>query len=477
MKKIKINKKQNKVFKFLKNHWIFALILVFFLFFLYLTNSNKLLLWDEPVYLGNAASHIRDSNFTEDFRFPLLEYFISFIWLIFGESVLSAQILMILFSLGTIYIFYLLSKKFFDDEFTAFASTLAFSLTSQFIFWSFRIYTDIPSLFFTLLCFYFILNNKNKNSAYFNFFLAGISAGLAFLMRFVFVIPLIIWFYLLIKKEKENIKNLISFTLGGIISILPWLVFNTIKHKNPLWDLLEQTKAIGEYTSWQNPSLFFLNLFLIVGLSLFFLIPYFIDLIKKTKNKKIDSQEMLLVLFLIGSSLFYLFVIKLKLIRYSLALIPFVILAIFLGLNYITKKENTDNKKILKILLIAFVLSSILIPSLIQVNELRNKSYCEDKGAVINSIDYVKNITSDGQIVSSNSWPWYGYYGNLKATSIWTENIETLLSETQTTLIILVENGGLEVNKTNFENNSNLIKVQTFEDKCGQKVEIYEVIY
>ena len=73
-----------------------------------LAHVSQFLIWDEPVYLGNAKSHIGESHFTEDFRFPLLEYVISLSWTVFGESVLIAKYVAIFFTLLSVFGFYLL---------------------------------------------------------------------------------------------------------------------------------------------------------------------------------------------------------------------------------------------------------------------------------------------------------------------------------------------------------------------------------
>lgn len=99
-----------------KKTGIIIILLMFLLLFILLIFQNPSLLWDENVYLGNAKSHIGLSNFTEDFRFPLIEYLIAGIWLITGENIFIARLLIVFLSLAGLFFFYLIMNLLFKKE-------------------------------------------------------------------------------------------------------------------------------------------------------------------------------------------------------------------------------------------------------------------------------------------------------------------------------------------------------------------------
>ena len=85
--------------------------------FIILNFISPLTIWDENAYLGNARSHVSYSNYTEDFRFPLTEYLVSFIWGITGESVFFARLGIIILTLLSTLFMYAIGKKFSQRNF------------------------------------------------------------------------------------------------------------------------------------------------------------------------------------------------------------------------------------------------------------------------------------------------------------------------------------------------------------------------
>ncbi|MGE0792654.1 MAG: ArnT family glycosyltransferase [Candidatus Woesearchaeota archaeon] len=463
---------------FLKKYWIFILLFLITTFYLQFIFSGSLLLWDEPVYLGNARSHITTSNFTEDFRFPLLEYFIAFIWLLFGESIISAQILMILFSLLTIYVFYLISKQFFKEDIYVFLSTFLFAFSSTLLFWSYRVYTDIPSLCFMLLAILFFLKFLKERKEY-QLFLSGIFTSLSFLMRFSAVLfSFIIISYLGIMLIKQFLKNknlfyfksMIFYALGNLLILTPWMLYNYLKYKNPLWDLMTQSSVIAEYTTWQSPLLFLKDIYLELGLSLLlilFYLLYFLD-----KNQKKEFKDYFLLILIVLTLCFHLFYIRLKLTRYVLMISPFLFLALVIGLKYLFSKINF---KFIKIILVTLIIFNSLLIANDKIYSMNEQINCEKDGAFYNSIDYaMKNIPEDKTIVS-NSWPWYGYYGNHKVFSFWNDNLTMFIEKYNTSSFIYVQNGGLEINQKILDDYDAIYLEKTFKDDCNQQVFIYSI--
>lgn len=193
------------------------LFLAFMFTFVFMT---QVLLWDEPVYLSNAYFHIDKNYFQEDFRFPLLEYVIAGFWFFTGVSVFSAQLLMIAISVLTLFVYYLLSRRVLSNLFLRGLSLTFLAFSPVFLYWGFRIYTDVLSLLFLLLSLYFFFEYYDRTKkgvgwrADVLLFLSGLCTALAFLAKFPAAISsLLIVPYLLYQKD------------FAILSCMVWEIF------------------------------------------------------------------------------------------------------------------------------------------------------------------------------------------------------------------------------------------------------------
>ncbi len=446
-----IKPKKNKIKNIIDDYWIVALLLVILIVFLWLNSLNPVLVWDENVYLGNARSHLTPSYFTEDFRSPLLEYIIAGAWLVTGESVFTARLTIILFSLGIIFVFYLISKRLFKN---ALVPTLLFAISSEFIFWGFRIYTDSVSLFFVLLAFYLFIREKRCL-----YVLSGFFAALSFLTRFPLALfALSVGVYCLIKRKW---KPLLLFCTGFLIGVLPWLIYNFLIYNNPLWDVFALFSAVNQYTQAQPPSLLLLSL----AKSLFMLIlflPLGIYGLINIRKKKIFDYWMIIIIYTIISLIYYLFFVKLKLMRYNLVIVPFLILLSCLGLVEMFRMLKV--KKMLSVVIIIIIICLMLIPLKTQINVMKYKGECNQVKK--QALDYVKNNTRPGDTVLGNEWVGYGYCANLKAFSLWNHDIDKLIELYAPHYVIYHSKGGISYNLSNLEESNQVELEKVFKGEC-----------
>ena len=440
-----------------KLHLLAAAIFILISLFAFFT---PLLLWDENAYLGNARSHLGPSNFTEDFRFPLLEWFITLIW-IFGESILAARFLIILFAIGTIYLVYVISKSFFDKD--AFLIAFFYSLSFPFLFWSSKIYTEVPSLFLVLLSFYFLTKESKKETM--NFTLAGAFAGIAFLFKFPLALfALSVGLFLLYRKE---FKKTFVFSSAFLIVLMPWLAINYIYHGNPIWDFYEQYKIVAQYTRWQPISFGIKNLFYSLGAMLALLpIGLFSFAIRKDKWNK------LVVLYVSITLFYFLFFVNMKDIRYFFYILPFMIIIAFDAIR-IAKKLNikkTDINKILK----GIMILSALISLIYSISVIYGYYHCDNNSAILQEIDYLKDKTNTNDTLLSNHWPWLGYYLNTKVASIWSSDAKELISTYNPKYFIVNDKIGDPIDTSMF-NQTNIQLEKVFLGACGEKSSVYLV--
>ncbi|MGM5485385.1 MAG: ArnT family glycosyltransferase [Nanobdellota archaeon] len=465
-----------------KNRRLFGFLFILAVFVVVLSllaQESSFLNWDEPVYLSNARSHIDDSNYTEDFRFPLLEFVIAGIWSLFGESVALAKAVMVLFSSLSVYAMYLVSKELFDDSLPVLLSTFLFSFSSVMFIWGFRIYTDIPALGMMLFSLYFFFRGQ-RSSGLMPVFFSGGFATLAFLFRFpvaLFVLPLIVYYL-----YKKHFRRLFFFCAGAFSFALPWLVYNLVNYGNPLWDLFAQGSAVAEYTSFQSPYVLLSEVVSQFSFGLLFILAAFFAFRHGCKRKE---YFMMLSFLLILEFLLYLFVVKLKLTRYVLVLLPLIVLLEVKGLDYLRFRlrglsgvlYNSAMVILLLLLLVPLYLSSV--SSLAYVQE---KIDCENDGAMARSVDYIRRTVPSDKVVLSNFWPWFGYYGNHNVSSFWLSP-EVLFTDENLYFekidpdkIVICDDYGLEGEYDSLEEYSEFVDPEkVFEDDCGKTVTVYDV--
>ncbi|MFT4326866.1 MAG: hypothetical protein ACMXYK_05160 [Candidatus Woesearchaeota archaeon] len=368
---------------------VFLLLVVLFgIIFWYglrLISIGGLLSWDEPVYLSNARSLLYESHHEETFRFPLLSMFIAGVWFFTGESIIVAQISMSIISLLTLLVFFLLLKTLFSSGFALYG-TFLFALSSQFLLWFTRIYTDVLGMFFVISSLYFlvkvyetsrVLNRKSKKKVRGEFLqqrlvfyvsFSGALGALAFLTRLSTIIPVLLCAFFVLLSIK-SVKLFFQYGLGFFFTLLPFLIRDLFLRGNAFFFILAQTQAILEYTTFQSPKLFFefmfleyswgiyLSLFVMLFLVCFFIYglvtyikeQYFV-LDKKNnpisqkgsqrfkilsvckvaflRHKKTVSFAWVFSVLLIAQVLFYTLYVRLKFARYLLELSPFIIFLI-----------------------------------------------------------------------------------------------------------------------------------------------------
>ncbi len=442
--------------------------------FLFFTEqSSGIIVWDEAAYLSNARSHLTQSYYTEDYRFPLLEYIISGTWLITGESIVVAQILMILITLASIFMLYFLAKEFLHDDWLALLTSTLYALSQPILFWGFRVYNDILSITLTMLVFYLYIKKNNKIHDY----TIGALFSLVFLTRFPAILfALVLGVDLLVKKEINTLKRIL---LGGGAVLLVWLIGNTITYGNPLFDLFGEGAIILQHAPWQSAWLFFSNIYAVFGLSLLLLIPFIIALC--TTQRK-NNKWILLTGILLLTAIFYAGINRMKLLRYSIMMLPFLLIAIVLGAQYLFTwffKKYPQRKHLQYIIIIfsvLFLLGNALYISFGTVQELQWIKHCQDNGAVQQSIVYLQEHYPPGTKVTSNFWTIYGYYNNYDVGSIWDKNMSEIFKGDTPEIIVYVLKKGAAFPQEILTHNKRLFLEATFNDSCKEKISIYKVL-
>jgi len=431
---------------------LIALMAFFGLLFIILNQLNPTLLWDENAYLGNARSHLTTSNYTEDFRFPILEWLITGAWFFTGESVLAAKLLIIILSLLTILIFYAISEELFPKK--AFLATMIYSFSSLFLYWGFRVYTEIPLILFILLSFYCIMKDKYK--------LAGLFSGLAFLTKFtVAILPFSVILFLLYNKKFKKTILFLSFFL---IPLIPWIIFNHLNYGNIIWDFLAQYEIVDAYGVKQPFSIALQSIARVLGV-LIFLIPF--GVYSALKDKKKTLQMMIFYsAIMLG---YFIFFIKIKYDRYLFPIFPCLVLIAYEGSMYIGKSKK------LKVFAVLLLIVSVLLGTIPAIERISSEIYCNQNGVISQTFDYLNGKVNSSDLIVSNYWPYFGYHFNSKVSSIWS-NPEDIVRVQGPKYFIISPQLGDYFNESLLDSNRFIFEKE-FIDKCNRNSSVYKVIY
>ncbi|MBI3033421.1 glycosyltransferase family 39 protein [Candidatus Woesearchaeota archaeon] len=451
--------------QFIEKYGIWMLLGVLLFLFWMLNHLNPVLVWDENAYLANARSHLGTSYYTEDFRFPLLEYVIAGVWMVIGESQFAARLIIMFFSLSSVYLFYLILGGREFSHLKQLSYTCLFAFSPLLIIWGYKAYTDVPALFFIMLSYYFILLADENKSKYYQL-LSGISLGLGILCKFpaaLFAISVGIYY-------AKSIKKLFYFGVGIGISLLPWMLFNYYHYGNPFWDFFSQYAIVEQYTIWQSWTIQFWNIIPVLGilwLLFFFGIVYF--------AKQFDSKKHLLlpIIYTVIFIIYFYGITNVKLGRYYLGVLAFLYLIIIEGIEYVTDYlKNKQSLLMARLFFAVIIINSLLVFSLANYQEI-SRAYCQE--GLSQSVSYIKDHTMHGDHVISNAWVWYGYSNNLKVNALWSTNIsEILLPETK--YIIIDSLDGDYFDKSILDKDNRLVREKIILSNCNREISIYRVI-
>ncbi len=326
------------------------LILLTFSFFIILHSFLKFhfILWDEAVYIGIGKYIYSLGKFGlwEDIRPLGLPLLISFLWVLGLKEIVFIDLLIILpFSLGTIYLVYLMGKKLFNEN-IALLSSLLLAITPVFFYNTFKILTEIPSSFFALLAIYFFLKKK--------FSLSGIFSGISFMFKFPQGLLLFIFLIILFFEEKKflKIRNLLIFFL---IPVIPFLIFNQIVYGNFLYTFIRALKhQSSPIYIVKNPllNLFYYPIYLF---SENLILIFFLFSLIKWKKIKIHIP----LIFL--SFLLYFTLIQNKQLRFSLLFLPYLALLSSYGFFWFFERIRKSRTLIFFFLIFTFLSFSLSI--------------------------------------------------------------------------------------------------------------------
>ena len=225
---------------------------------LLIPDAVRVLLLSESLSLGLGFTRF---GHPEDKFPPLSSLIIACSYMLGGISYQSALVPLIIIGSLTIIPVYLLGKRLFDYR-TGVIAAIFIAVNPALWLFSGIPMSETIFTFFSLCALYYLSIKREKR----NQFIGGILTGLAYLSRYVGVLIIVAYIFLIAFEiiKKKQARDLLSvclwFIIGLLIVTFPWLLRNTILFGNPLstryiadlWRDPTSTGISAEYSGTQN---------------------------------------------------------------------------------------------------------------------------------------------------------------------------------------------------------------------------------
>jgi 4-amino-4-deoxy-L-arabinose transferase-like glycosyltransferase len=430
-RKEELKKKIKRWFSNKYNIYLFLILIFSFvvrIFYFFLTKQQPLW-WDEAEYMLKAKNMALGTPGTgfwigRPILFPIL--LSSFYFIGLGE--VSIRFSLLIVSLLTVYLVYLVGKKMFNEKIGLIASFL-YSLVYINLFYSMRIMIDILHVTLGLLAFYFFFTKKSK-LVWLVFPILAIGTLLRFTTFFFFVILVA---YIFVTEKTSAFKNKdywISVVLAFLIS-LPYLIWSQIKFGHPLYaikvagggsvsgitfasGLAVLKQYIGSFPMYFH---WLLLIIFLIGLVLFYDVFLGFDFILKNKGKEKGLKYKFLTLIWILIPLIYFgFGVSHYEDRYIFMTFPALFFVIALSID----KIQSFLKKYHKYLSVLFLIFVLIFGGyqLLEHSDDIIKVKASSFGPVKEAGLWIKDRTSEGDTIMTRSHPQNTYYSERASYSI-----------------------------------------------------------
>lgn len=211
-----------------RHHMLLFLILIAYaLLSLGIAHQQRAVWWDSAVYIGMGKYYWSggQSGFSEPSRPPVLPLLLGAFWNAGLDPLLSGKILIIVFSLGMVFLTFKIGEKLFDENIGLLAAFL-FGFSFTFLSFSHRILTEIPSSFFLLLGTLLLLRQKPA--------LGGIAFSISFLTRFYQLLPIAIILAVFYFQNRHGRRESLLAIAGFFLPLLPYFLFSAIAYGSPM---------------------------------------------------------------------------------------------------------------------------------------------------------------------------------------------------------------------------------------------------
>lgn len=424
----KKEKLRNYVSKITKNPYnlgltgviILAAVLRLYFFFI---AKNQAHWWDTLAFgsiARNIILHLWDTNsfliHENIIRPPLL----SLVWSLLLRINLSESailfVLEIIPSIFSVLLIYLIAKELYNQR-IALISSFILSVLWIHLFYSVRIMSDIPALFFALVSLYFFIKSYDNFDIKL-FSLSIFFIVLAILTRYFYGLIGAVYIFMIIIKHKHKFIYNKNFWKGGIIGAVPLFIFfiyNLIVYKGLMPAASVYASSASEKPAFAYYVLNFIGYDLNLMFAIFFVLGLIVILAEIglrydsiNKSKKLLGHLMLLLIALF-SFIFFIFILRAAEDRYLFLLLPSLVIFSATGIDFLYISMRKYNKTVaiilMGIILLVGAYSNISYGNVIIEN--KKVSYAQMKEAFL----WINENTERSSVVAGDGIdPYLIYY-------------------------------------------------------------------
>jgi 4-amino-4-deoxy-L-arabinose transferase-like glycosyltransferase len=362
---------------------LFVFIIILYLYYFFKIGQQPIW-WDEGDYLAIAkvwAQNMATPEWWGHF-ISMRPLVLPLIWTVFLKTGFGEIFLRFFTELApailSIFLIYSLGTHLFNKK-IGLISAFLISINWVFMFYSFRLLTDIPSLFFSALALYFFWAKyekprieKNEEKPIY-LWLAVALGVLSFLTRYIGVLTLVVIAFYLFATRRFSLfkdKNIWIALFVGLLFLSPYFIYSYLTQGSffPALSVYHGSQATAPHRPFAFDTLtfhlpnflgLFTLLFFVLGFILLMEIFLYFDLILKQKEK---TKNSLLFCFLsiVIPLVYFIFGIRAVDARYFIATAPLMFVVSALGVNFVAEKiSNLSGKKLYPViaLIIIFIIA------------------------------------------------------------------------------------------------------------------------
>lgn len=202
-----------------------VLVAIYLLARLSLINVNSAE-WGDSYRILRASNYIQNLTYPIDEKRPPLFSIVLAIRPSHIDAVIWGRLIMLVISLGTLFLFYKLTELFLTTQNQRRLALALLALNPIYLYWSLRIYADVPFSFLVLLCFYVLEKWRKKlattkNTSIKYPIIIGLTCGLSILTRFEgYLLILAVCLGLCVTTTVATIKRIRFISLVVVIHLV-----------------------------------------------------------------------------------------------------------------------------------------------------------------------------------------------------------------------------------------------------------------
>lgn len=330
--------REPRIGRYLKENLILIAVLIFAaiirLYFFFKVGEQPIW-WDEGDYLSLAKIWALDMTYPDWYEHfvnlrPVLYPFVLFSFLKIGLGEMSIRFFTLLIpSIVIVYLTYRLGTSLYNKAIGA-AAAVMMSVYWVGLFYTYRILTDIPSVFFGIASLYIFWEyyiQRGKSSGLYISMLFGV---LAFSVRFpLALIPISMALFLLFIKKWRVIQDKTIWKGAGytLLFLSPYLIYFIITKFYALKFYLVSGATVDDPLEWAvipflgGLSFAYFKIAIILGVLSFYTLIVYGDMIWKQKTTKFNA-DVFLIIFFVVHLYFFIAVIREMTDRWLLVMMP-----------------------------------------------------------------------------------------------------------------------------------------------------------